>query len=34
VVNPSQIRWVIQEMKRAVEQEIFPNRQEVGTGSV
>ncbi len=29
VVNPSQIRKVIQEMKRAVEQEIFPNRQEV-----
>jgi type I restriction enzyme R subunit len=28
VVNPSQIRKVIQEMKRAVEQEIFPNRQE------
>ncbi|MDZ7622164.1 MAG: type I restriction-modification enzyme R subunit C-terminal domain-containing protein [Candidatus Competibacteraceae bacterium] len=29
VVNPSQIRKVIQEMKRAVEREIFPNRQEV-----
>jgi type I restriction enzyme R subunit len=29
MVNPSQIRWVIQEMKRAVEREIFPNRQEV-----
>lgn len=29
VVNPSQIRWVIQEMKRAVEQQIFPNRREV-----
>ena len=28
MVNPSQIRKVIQEMKRAVEQEIFPNRQE------
>ena len=29
VVNPSQIRTVIQEMKRAVEQEIFPRRKEV-----
>jgi len=29
VVNPSQIRKVIQGMKRAVEQEIFPNRKEV-----
>ncbi|MEI2781482.1 MAG: type I restriction-modification enzyme R subunit C-terminal domain-containing protein [Candidatus Competibacter sp.] len=29
VVNPSQIRRVIQEMKRAVEREIFPNRREV-----
>lgn len=28
VVNPGQIRKVIQEMQRAVEQEIFPNRQE------
>lgn len=28
VVNPSQIRKVIQEMQRAVEQEIFPHRQE------
>ncbi|MFN0107372.1 MAG: DEAD/DEAH box helicase family protein, partial [Blastocatellia bacterium] len=29
VVNPSQIRKVIQEMKRAVEQEIFQTRKEV-----
>lgn len=29
VVNPSQIRNIIREMKRAVSQEIFPDRQEV-----
>lgn len=29
VVNPSQIRKIISEMKRAVEQEIFPTRKEV-----
>jgi type I restriction enzyme, R subunit len=29
VVNPSQIRQVIQEMKRAVETQIFPTRKEV-----
>ncbi|MDC5374416.1 DEAD/DEAH box helicase family protein [Acinetobacter baumannii] len=29
VVNPSQIRNIIREMKRAVSQEIFPNREEV-----
>ncbi|WP_205085306.1 type I restriction-modification enzyme R subunit C-terminal domain-containing protein [Photorhabdus khanii] len=29
VVNPSQIRHVIRAMKKAVETEIFPNRQEV-----
>lgn len=29
VVNPSQIRNIIREMKRAISQEIFPNREEV-----